>query len=83
MGTSEPEDGLVGEWKVAPLRRTMLVLRVRDVPDPSRGGAGVLRGLDMLPAGVVGLANDYMVLSGQLVKCCACKAEDGAQCIGV
>lgn len=39
----------------------MLVLRVRDEPDPSLEGAGVLRGLDILPAGVVGSAQELCV----------------------
>lgn len=43
---------------MAPFRRTMLVLRARDEPDPSREGAGVLRGLDMLPAEAVGSAQE-------------------------
>lgn len=54
---------------MAPLRRTKLVLRVKDEPDPSRGGAGVLRGLDMVPTGVVGTAQELWVcLHGQLVR---------------
>lgn len=44
---SEPGD--VGEWKVWPLRRDMLVLRASD---PSGSVAGVLRGLDIVPAGL-------------------------------
>lgn len=69
---SEPEDGLVGEWKVAPLRRTKLVLRVRAGPDPSRGTAGVLRGLDMLRG--IGL-----YLQPGVSQCLACKAEEGEE----
>lgn len=42
------DDGVVGEWKLAPLRRARLVLRARVAAGPSRETAGVLRGLDMV-----------------------------------
>lgn len=53
----------------------MLVLRVRDEPDPSREGAGVLRGLDILPAGVVGSAQELCVSKWTVSSRLACKAE--------
>ena len=66
----------MGEWKVAPFRRTMLVLRVRALE--SGQVAGVLRGLGDMFAGESGVgpgldeewgAGYYGQSPSQLSKC--------------
>jgi hypothetical protein len=75
----------MGEWKVAPFLRTMLVLRVSDLA--SERVTGVLRGLEDMVAGRMrgGLRSTatksgWETVSGRRVSylCVRCKAEDGS-----